>query len=119
MTSWRLFRRFAFLYAPAFAVLYALVLAKDLAMFTVYPTLGIFVLGAQHSQDAAPSIGGVPAMYWYGWTATAALGAVMLGIIGAFFPERWTPRISLTWLWIVPASTMIACVYRTLPWFRF
>ena len=118
MTSSRLFRRFAFVYAPAFAVFYALALAKDLAMITVYPTLGIFVLGTQHSQNAAPSIGGVPAMYWYGWTATAALGAMMLGIIGALFPERWRPRISLTWLWMVPASAMIACVYLTLPWFR-
>ncbi len=80
----------------------------------VYPTLGIFVLGTQHSQDAAPSIGGVPAMYWYGWTATAALGGVMLRIVGAFFAERWTPRISLTWLWMAPASAMIACVYLTL-----
>jgi hypothetical protein len=118
MSSAHLFRRFAFVYAAAFAVLYALAVAKDLAMITVYPTLGIFVLGTQHSQDAAPSIGGVPSMYWYGWTATAALGAVMLGIIAALFPERWTPRISLTWLWIVPTFTMIVCVYLTLPWFR-
>src|SRR5215813_2242253 len=104
MTSSHSFRRFAFAYAPAFAVLYALALAKDLAMITVYPTLGIFVMGTQHSQDAAPSMGGVPAMYWYGWTATAALGALMPGIIAAFLPKRWARRISLMWLWIAPVS---------------
>ena len=31
-----------------------------------------------------------PAMYWYGWTATAALGALMPGLIAALLPERWT-----------------------------
>jgi hypothetical protein len=118
MMSSHSFRRFAFAYAPAFGILYALALAKDLAMITVYPTLGIFVLGTQHSQDAAPSMGGVPAIYWYGWTGTAALGAFLFSIIVAFVPERWTQWMSLTWLWMLPAAAMIACVYLTLPWFR-
>jgi len=113
-----LFRRFAFAYAPAFAVLYAVAVAKDIALITVYPTLGIFVLGAQHSQDAAPSMGGVPALYWYGWTGTAALGAFVISIVAAFLPQRWAPRVSLRWLWLVPSSAMIACVYLTIPWFR-
>jgi hypothetical protein len=118
MTSSHSFRRFAFAYGAAFPVLYVLALAKDLALITVYPTLGIVVVGAQHSQDAAPSMGGVPAIYWYGWTAAAALGALMLGIIAAFLPERWTRRIWLGWLWVAPMSAMIACLYLTMPWFR-
>jgi hypothetical protein len=118
MTSSPLFRRFACGYGTAFAVLYVLALAKDLALFTVYPTLGIVVPGAQHAQDAAPSMGGVPAIYWYGWTATAALGALMLGLIASLLPERWTRRIWSDWLWMVPVSAMIACVYLTMPWFR-
>lgn len=114
----RSFRRFAFAYAPAFGILYAIALAKDLAVITVYPTLGIFVLGTQHSQDAAPSMGGVPALYWYGWTGTAALGAFLFSIVVAFLPERWTQWMSSTWLWMLPVAAMIACVYLTLPWFR-
>ena len=51
MTSSRGFRRFALAYGPAFAVLYVVARAKDLALITVYPTLGIAVLGAQHSQE--------------------------------------------------------------------
>ena len=31
-------------------------------------------------------------------------------------PERWT--FSPGWLWMVPVTAMIACVYLTLPWFR-
>ena len=78
MTSSHSFRRFAFAYAPAFGILYALAVAMDLAMITVYPTLGIFVLGTQHSQDAAPSMGGVPAIYWYGWTRHGGTGSVLV-----------------------------------------
>jgi hypothetical protein len=118
MRSSRLLRRFSFAYAPAFAVLYAVAVAKDFALITVYPALGIFVLGAQHSQDAAPSMGGVPALYWYGWTVTAAAGAFVISIIAAFLPERWAAGISLRWLWLAPAAAMIACVYLTMPWFR-
>jgi len=118
MTLVRSHRQFAFAFGMAFAVLYVLALAMDLALFTVYPTLGIVVPGTQHAQDAAPSIGGVPAIYWYGWTATAALGALTLALIAALLPERWTRRISLPWLWVAPVFAMFACVYLTLPWFQ-
>jgi hypothetical protein len=114
----RALRRFGFAYTTAFAGLYALALVKDLALITVYPTLGIFVWGTWHSQDAAPSLGGVPAMYWYGWTTTAGLGALVLSVVAAVLPRRWTPLVSPAWLWIVPVAAMIVCVYHSLPWFR-
>ena len=112
------FRRFAFAYGTAFAVFYVVALSRDLALFTVFPSLGVVLLGTQHAQDAAPSMGGVPAMYWYGWTATAAIGALIPGFIAMFFPEQWTRRIWLGWLWAVPVFAMVACVYLTMPWFR-
>jgi hypothetical protein len=120
MTSSWAFRSFAFAYGTVFAVLYTVALKLDLALFTVYPSLGVVLLGTRHSGDvAAPSMAFLaPAMYWYGWTATAALGALMVGLVAAFFPERWTRRFWLGWLWVVPAAAMIACVYLTLPWFR-
>ena len=118
MTPSPSFRRFAFAFAGAFAVLYVLALARDLALITVYPTIGIVVLGTQHAQDAAPAMGSVPAIYWYGWTATAALGALLFGLVAALVPERWTQRIWVDWLWVAPVFAMIACVYLTMPWFR-
>lgn len=113
-------RRFAFAYATAFAVLYVVALKLDLALFTVYPSLGVVLLGTHHSRDVVdPSLGFVfPAMYWYGWTTTAALGALVFAIIATVFPERWTPRLWPGWLWVVPAAAMVACVYLTMPWFR-
>ncbi len=119
MTSSR-FRSFAFAYGTAFAVLYAVALKLDLALFTVYPSLGVVLLGTRHSRDvAAPSMAFLaPAIYWYGWTATAALGALMFGFIAALLPEQWTRRFWLGWFLLAPALAMIACVYLTMPWFR-
>ena len=95
-------------------------LKLDLALFTVYPTIGVVLLGTHHSRDTVgPSMGSfLPAMYWYGWTATAALGALLFGVVAASLPDRWTPRVWLGWLWVAPVAAMIACVYLTLPWLR-
>jgi hypothetical protein len=117
VTSTRWFRRFAFAYGPTFGVFYVVALKQDLALFTVYPTLGLVVPGTHHAQDAAPALG-LPAMYWYGWAATAALGALMLAAVAAFVPERWAARIWSGWTWLIPALAMIACIYLTMPWFR-
>ena len=52
------FRRFAFAYGMAFGLLYVIARAKGLALFTVYPSLGIVLLGMHRSRDVAdPSYG--------------------------------------------------------------
>ena len=121
MTSSHAFRPFAFAYGTAFAILYVVALKLDLALFTVYPSLGIVLLGTHHSRDTVdPAMGFLaPAMYWYGWTATAALGALVVGLVAISVPERWTRRFRHGWmLWVIPVLAMIGCVYLTLPWFR-
>ena len=114
------FRRFAFAYGTAFAVVYVIAVAKDLALFTVFPSLGIVLVGTHHTRDVTdPAMGFlVPAMYWYGWTATAAIGASIVGLVAALLPERWTRQFWSGWLWVIPVTSMIACLYLTLPWFR-
>ena len=59
------------------AYLYVVARAWGLALFTVYPSLGILLAGMHRSRDVAdPAIEFLaPEMWWYGWTATAALGA--------------------------------------------
>ena len=120
MKSAHSFHRFVFAYGSAFAILYVIALKLDLALFTVYPSIGVVLLGTHHSRDiVAPSMGSfLPAMYWYGWTATAALGALIFALVAAQLPERWTRRLWPGWLWVVPALAMMGCVYLTLPWFR-
>ena len=121
MTSSDRFGRFAFAFGPIFAVLYVVAVAKDLALFTVFPSLGIVLAGTHHSRDVAdPAMGFLaPAIYWYGWAASAALGALGFGLVAVVLPVRWTRTFSWSgWVWLVPAFSMIACVYLTLPWFR-
>jgi amino acid permease len=120
MTSSAPFRRFAFAFGTTFGVFYVVALAKDLALFTVFPSLGIVLAGTHHSRDVAdPSMGFLaPAMYWYGWTATAALGAMTVGLVAASFAGRSAQHIWQGWVWVIPILSMIACVYLTLPWFR-
>jgi hypothetical protein len=119
MTSTPAFRRFAFAYGTAFALFYVVALFHDLALFTVYPSLGIVILGTHHSRDVAdPALGFVaPEMYWYGWTATAGIAALPVGLGAALLPDRWTQ-----WCWpgvlcLTAIVAMIACVYHTMPWF--
>jgi len=115
----RAFHRFAFAFGAAFALLYVLALAKNLALFTVYPSFGVVVWGTHLAHDVVdPALGFLaPAMYWYGWAATAALGALVVGVLAAAIPARWTRWIWQGWLWVVPATAMLGCVYLTLPWF--
>jgi hypothetical protein len=113
-------RRFAFCFSTSFAVLYAVALKLNMALFTVYPSLGIILLGTHQSRDVAdPALSFLaPAMYWYGWTATAAIGAFVVGALATLCPERWMRYFWWGWVWIAPVMGMAACVYLTLPWFR-
>jgi len=45
--------RFAFAYGMAFGVLYVVARAYGLALFTVYPSLGVVLLGMHRSRDVA------------------------------------------------------------------
>ena len=113
-------RRFALAFAIAFAVLYVIALAADLALFTVYPSFGVVLAGTHRSKDLVdPAMGFLaPAMYWYGWTATAAVGALVLGFLATLLPDRSTQRFGTPLVCVVPILAMLACVYLTLPWFR-
>ncbi len=95
-------------------------LSGDLALFTVFPSLGIVLAGTHHSRDVAdPAMGFLaPAIYWYGWAATAALGALIVALVAASFAERLAGYVWPGWVWVIPVLSMIACVYLTLPWFR-
>lgn len=112
-------RRFVFAYCAAFALFYALARARGLALFTVYPAQGIVILGMHRSRDVGDPVLDflAPEMYWYGWTASAAFGALIIGLVAAVLPGR-LGRFWAWCAWVVPPLAMIACVYLTMPWFR-
>src|ERR1700720_2121064 len=99
MTSSAPFGGFAFAFGPTFAILYVVAVAKDLALFTVFPSLGIVLAGTHPSRDVAdPAMGFLaPAMYWYGWAAMAALGALTAGLVAASLPGRSVRHLWSGW----------------------
>ena len=112
-------RRFVFAFGAAFALFYAIVRARGLALFTVYPAQGIVLLGTHRSRDFADPVLDflAPEMYWYGCAASAAVFALVIGLIAALLPDR----MSWFWawcMWIIPPMAMAACVYLTIPWSR-
>ena len=120
MSSSAALRRFAFAFGTAFAACYAVAVGRQLALFTVFPSLGIVLAGTQHTNDVAdPALGFLaPAMYWYGWAATAALGALMVALVAVAFSGGWARHVWPGWVWVIPVLSMVACAYLTLPWFR-
>jgi hypothetical protein len=120
MTIGPKFERFAFAFGTAFPLLYVVARARGLALFTVYPSLGIILPGMHRSRDVAdPAMAFLaPEMWWYGWTATAAIGALVIGMIATFLPDRWWRRFWPGWVWVSSIVAMIGSVYLTIPWFR-
>ena len=57
-------------FSVAFVVIYAFAVDFNLALFTYHPQLNEVAFLVER-----PKTG--PAMYWYGWIATSALGAMM------------------------------------------
>jgi hypothetical protein len=113
-------RGFALAYGTGFAIVYAIARVRGLALFTVYPSLGIVLLGTHHSRDVAdPAMDFLaPEIWWYGWTSTATLGALLIGSIAALFPVWWSRWFRPGWVWMAPLLAMVACFYLTIPWFR-
>jgi hypothetical protein len=69
-------------FSVAFAVLYLVATYFNLALVTYHPALRELQFLAQ-----PPKAG--PAMYWYGWIMTTAIGAFVAGAVAAFMPDRW------------------------------
>jgi hypothetical protein len=99
--------RFAFAYGMAFGLLYVIARAYGLALFTVYPSLGVVLLGMHRSRDVAdPALGFLaPQMWWYGWVASrdrlcrhvvaGSLVARVLAWVGVGHPFDRNDRVRL------------------------
>ena len=120
MTFAPAFRRFALAFSAAFGLIYVIARAKGLALFTLYPSLGIVLLGMHRSRDVVDPVLDflAPEMFWYGWTATATLGALVVGSLAVLFAPRWYRWFWPGWVWLAPILAMAACVYLIIPWFR-
>ena len=97
---------FTLVFGICFAIFYVVCDMAALPMFTYHPGTDRIELGfAPARRDEGP------AMYWYGWIATSALGALVLGTAAALLPERIAVRIPLALAWIVPIALVPVLIY--------
>jgi hypothetical protein len=99
-------RTFALAFGVAFAILYVICDMAALPLFTYHPGTGRIDLGFVR---ARPDEG--PAMYWYGWIASSAIGAFVAGIVATLLPEKLTARIPSALAWIVPIVLLPILIY--------
>ena len=104
--------RLAAIFAIAFAVIYAPTMDYNWTLATYHPIQGIWQLGR-----APPLSGGSPAMYWYGFVFTAALGALAVTVLAALIPDRLMDRMPWRSLvWLVPICAIIYFAYVLFPY---
>ena len=101
MTPPRSFPVFAIVFAVVFAIVYVIAVEKNYALFTYHPAIGEFGAWVQQPKDG-------PAMYWYGWLATAGIAATVAGALASFLPNSLTQRLWPGWAWVVAAAVMAA-----------
>jgi hypothetical protein len=104
--------RLAAMFAIAFAIIYAPTMDFNWTAATYHPIQGIWQPGFARSLG-----GGSPAMYWYGFVITAALGAAVATAIASFVPDHLMERVpwrSLSWL--VPICSIIYIAYVLIPY---
>ena len=100
------FRTFAVVFAIAAPVIYVICEMRNWPLFTYHPGTNRVDLGF----SAAVRDQG-PAMYWYGWTVTTLIGSAILGLIGAFLPDRIVKKIPLSLVWIAPLAAVPVLIY--------
>jgi MFS family permease len=99
-------RTFVLVFGISFAILYVVCDMAALPMFTYHPGTDRIELGfAAARRDEGP------AMYWYGWIANSALGALVIGLAAAMLPERIGRKIPLALAWIVPLALVPVLIY--------
>jgi hypothetical protein len=95
---------FTVVFAVVFAVVYLAAVWKNIALFTYHPVTGQLGAGVQRAGEG-------PAMYWYGWIATATLAGVASGLAACLVPERLGRRLWSGWSWLVPLCVAVAFCY--------
>lgn len=91
-------------FGAVFAIVYAIVLYYNWALFTYNPRPGTWTWGA-----TAPTSG--PAMYWYGVVATSFIVTLVITAIIALIPEKIRARTWSGFTWLLPAGSMVFFVW--------
>lgn len=95
---------FATVFAVVYAVVYVVAIEQNYALITYHPLLNQFGLLAEPPKAEL-------AMYWYGWMATAAIAALVSGVMAGFVPESVTRWLWSGWSWVIPVAVMLVVGY--------
>ena len=95
---------FVIVFAAVYTVVYLIAVQKNYALFTYHPALEQFGLLVEK-----PRAG--PAMYWYGWIATAGLTAVAVALAACSVPGSLVKRLWPGWAWSIPIAVMVTFAY--------
>jgi hypothetical protein len=100
------FRTFATVFAIATPIIYTICEMQNWPLFTYHPGTNRVNLGW-----AAAVRNEGPAMYWYGWTATALLAPAVLGLLATLLPAQVARKIPLSLTWIAPLAVIPVLIY--------
>lgn len=98
------FSGFAVVFAVAYAIAYVIAVEGNYALFTYHPAIQEFGAGVEKAKDG-------PAMYWYGWMASAGIAASAAGVLAALLPESATRRVAPGLTWMVALAAMAFFCY--------
>ena len=102
----RRFGVFAVTFAVVYAIAYYIVLVNNWPLFSYGPAVGEWTRFNHGASDG-------PTMYWYGWIATSAIVAAVIGALVSVLPEHMTRRLWPGLAWLVPLGA-IAAVFHLL-----
>jgi hypothetical protein len=91
-------------FAFAFALIYVASVHYNLAVITYHPQTGAWGWLVE-----APRQG--PAMYWYGWLITSAVGAAVVAALSLMLPAHAIERASAILVWLVPIGMIAVIAY--------
>jgi hypothetical protein len=99
---------FAVTFGVIFCIFYLFVMNYGWQLFTYYPASNQWVLYGHPPAGASPG----PAMKWYGYVASAALVAAVVGLVASMIPAQtlwriWWPGL----IWVVPILATIVLFY--------
>jgi hypothetical protein len=100
-------------FSAAYALIYLVAMYDNLALVTYYPRLrqwfALTVTGLPKSAG--------PGMYWYGWIATALVGAAVVALLALAVPERPLARFMSVASWAAPLGVVFIIVFLLRGWF--
>ena len=102
----RRFGTFAVAFAAVYAVVYYIVLVNNWPLFSYGPAVGEWTLFNHGASDG-------PTMYWYGWIATSAIVAAVIGALASLLPDRLNGWLWSGLAWLFPLGA-IAAIFHLL-----